>query len=65
MIKINGIEKEVPANTTVHKYLESHGYRIHLVAVERNGNIVPKSAYYTTLLCDLDEVEIVSFVGGG
>lgn len=68
MVKINGIEKELPANTTVSQYLEyleSQGYRINLVAVERNGDIVPKSAYDATLLQDLDELEVVSFVGGG
>ena len=62
MIKINGTEKELPANTTVSQYLETQGYRINLVAVERNGDIVPKSAYDTTVLQDLDEVEVVSYM---
>jgi sulfur carrier protein len=35
------------------------------VAVERNGEIVPKSAHASTLLADGDQVEIVVAVGGG
>jgi sulfur carrier protein len=35
------------------------------VAVERNGEIVPKSAHANTLLADGDALEIVVAVGGG
>jgi sulfur carrier protein len=35
------------------------------VAVERNGEIVPKSAHRHTLLADGDRLEIVVAVGGG
>jgi sulfur carrier protein len=35
------------------------------VAVERNLEIVPRSAYQSTLLCDGDRIEIVHFIGGG
>jgi len=35
------------------------------VAVERNGEIVPKSAHERTLLADGDALEIVVAVGGG
>ena len=35
------------------------------VAVERNGQIVPKAQYDGIVLEDDDVVEIVSFVGGG
>ena len=35
------------------------------VAVERNGEIVPKSAHPTTLIADGDRLEIVAAVGGG
>jgi sulfur carrier protein len=35
------------------------------VAVERNGEIVPKSAHEATLLADGDRLEIVVAVGGG
>ena len=35
------------------------------VAVERNGEIVPRSAHASTLLADGDRLEIVVAVGGG
>jgi len=35
------------------------------VAVERNGEIVPRSAHATTLVADGDALEIVVAVGGG
>ena len=35
------------------------------IAVERNGEIVPKSAHADTLVADGDELEIVVAVGGG
>ena len=35
------------------------------IAVERNGDIVPKAQYPDTVLEDGDSVEVVSFVGGG
>ena len=42
--------------------LELQGKRI---AVERNGEIVPKSAHGSTLIADGDRLEIVVAVGGG
>jgi sulfur carrier protein len=35
------------------------------LAVERNGEIVPKSAHASTLVADGDRLEIVVAVGGG
>jgi sulfur carrier protein len=35
------------------------------IAVERNGEIVPKSAHSTTFVADGDRLEVVVAVGGG
>jgi thiamine biosynthesis protein ThiS len=35
------------------------------VAIERNLEIVPRSAYARTPLADGDRIEIVHFIGGG
>ncbi len=35
------------------------------IAVERNGEIVPRSRYAATPLADGDQLEIVAAVGGG
>ena len=64
MVKING-EKLNIAGKTVAEYLATTNYDPKRIAVERNGDIVPKSQYADTLLCDGDNVEGVSFVGGG
>ena len=64
MVKINGEELNVTGKTAEQFLLES-GYDIKRVAVELNGDILPKVQYECTILQDGDSVEIVSFVGGG
>lgn len=64
MVKINGKELEL-AGKTLAEYLAATDYDIKRIAVERNGEIIPKSQYAETVLEPGDSVEIVSFVGGG
>lgn len=64
MVKINGKETEV-SNVTVAEYISQTSYDVKRIAVERNGDIVPKSQYDKVVLKDGDCLEIVSFVGGG
>lgn len=64
MVKINGAELNA-AGRTVAEYLAENGYDIKRVAVELNGDILPKAQYDSTVLQDGDSVEVVSFVGGG
>ncbi len=64
MVKINGEEKNA-VGKTVAEYLTESDYDIKRVAVELNGDILPKVQYEITLLKDGDNIEIVSFVGGG
>lgn len=64
-ITLNGAAREFPLNTSVIELLQSLGYAGKRVAVERNGEIVPKSQHTTTILQDSDQVEIVVAVGGG
>ncbi len=35
------------------------------IAVERNREVVPKSAYAETMLVNHDQLEIIHFIGGG
>ena len=53
------------SDINVKKYLIDSGYDLMRVAVELNGEILPKSEYENTNLNDGDSVEVVSFVGGG
>lgn len=64
MVKINGESFDIDGKT-LSEYLETTNYDPKRIAVERNGDIVPKSKYSETLLSDGDSVEVVSFVGGG
>lgn len=64
MVNINGEPREM-AGMTLAEVLSATDYDPRRIAVERNGDIVPKSAYGETVLCDGDAIEIVCFVGGG
>lgn len=64
MVKINGEELNI-AGKTLAEYLRATSYDPKRIAVERNGDIVPKAQYGETILKDGDSVEVVSFVGGG
>ena len=64
MVKING-ENINAAGLTISEYIDKSNYGTSRIAVERNGEIVPKASYGTTVLEDGDELEIVQFVGGG
>ena len=64
LVKINGELRDVTGKT-VSECLVADGYDVKRVAVERNGQIVPKAQYDGIVLEDDAVVEIVSFVGGG
>lgn len=64
MVKINGKISDA-VGKTISEYLSENDFNIKRVAVELNGDIVPKGKYKTTYFCDGDCAEIVSFVGGG
>ena len=64
VVNVNGTERDI-AGKTVSEYLAEASYDIRRIAVERNGDIVFKSQYDTTVLEDGDHLEVVSFVGGG
>lgn len=64
-ITVNGKTEGLERSTTIEEYLKTRQYRRDRVAVERNGEIVPKSRYGEMVLAEGDQLEIVSFVGGG
>ena len=65
MIIVNGKEINLTENTTVAEYLEQNQYQVKRIAVELNGDILPKYSYSDTKLKDGDRLEVVTFVGGG
>ncbi|MDP2880020.1 MAG: sulfur carrier protein ThiS [Azonexus sp.] len=64
-LKINGEARQFSAALTVTGLIERLGYSGKRIAVERNGEIVPKSQHATTALVSGDQLEIVVAVGGG
>ena len=50
---------------TLKELLEQRGCVPDRVAVELNGEVVPKADYAATMLSDDDKIELVTFVGGG
>lgn len=63
-ILLNGEDTEVEA-TNLLSLIESIGLDARKVAIEKNLEIVPKSAYVQTAIAEGDRLEIVHFVGGG
>ena len=65
MIRVNGTEEAYSDEMTVMEYVSAKGYRTNRIAVERNGQSVPKSVSESIAIKDGDSLEVVSFVGGG
>ncbi|HUO22457.1 MAG TPA: sulfur carrier protein ThiS [Caulobacteraceae bacterium] len=62
---INGEERALDSVSDVAGLMAALGLDRRKVAVERNLEIVPRSAYDATPLADGDRIEIVHFIGGG
>ena len=62
---VNGATQRFEGPLDVAALLEQLAMAGKKVAVERNGEIVPKSAHARTLIGDGDQLEIVVAVGGG
>lgn len=64
-IFVNGEQRDVENAPTVADLVAALGLETRKVAVERNLEIVPRSTYGATALADGDQIEIVTFIGGG
>jgi sulfur carrier protein len=64
-VTVNGAAQRLEAHLALGALLERMALQGKKIAVERNGEIVPRSAHPTTLLHDGDQLEIVVAVGGG
>ena len=64
LLMINGEQVEA-AGKTLSDYLKEAGYDTRGIAVERNGEVIPRSRYDSTILKDGDQVELVHCVAGG
>ncbi|MEM8933732.1 MAG: sulfur carrier protein ThiS [Acidobacteriota bacterium] len=64
-ITVNGTPTDAPDDATIGSWLHAIGRDPRVVAVERNGEIVPRARFAETPLADGDRLEIVQFVQGG
>ena len=64
-LTVNGETRAFGALASLLDLVTELGLDARKVAVERNLEIVPRSAYGRTALADGDRIEIVHFIGGG
>ncbi|PLC52863.1 thiamine biosynthesis protein ThiS [Pollutimonas nitritireducens] len=64
-ITLNGKPLQLEHASTIAELIAFLGYQGKRIAVEANGDIVPKSQHGNTTLAEGDQIEIVVAVGGG
>lgn len=64
-IRLNGETRPLPAGSTLAALLAELGLTERRVAVEVNGDIIPRGRHAEHVLQDADTVEIVHALGGG
>jgi sulfur carrier protein len=64
-IRLNGDALALPAPCTIAELLAAQGLAERRVAVEVNGEIVPRGRHADHVIADGDVVEIVHALGGG
>jgi sulfur carrier protein len=62
---INGAPRTFPASLTLRQLIEALDLQGKRIAIEKNGEIVPRSQHADTPLASGDRLEIVVAVGGG
>lgn len=63
-VTVNGQQRDLPVGETVRLLVARYNLTPDKVAIELNRRLL-QSARYDTMLKEGDEVEIVTFVGGG
>ena len=64
-VSINCAARQLPDPTSVAALIEEMGLAGKRIALERNGEIVPRSSFPAQQLADGDKLEVVIAVGGG
>ena len=64
-ITVNGAPRELPVPLTFSQLLDELSLAGRRLAVERNGEIVPRSRFGEACVADGDRIEVVMAVGGG
>lgn len=64
-IQLNGAEVPATIGVTLGQLLDQRGVERRMIAVEYNGEILPRYEYDNVVLSDGDRLEVVQMVGGG
>ena len=64
-ISLNGEDKSLDENTSLQQLLGTLNLEGKRLAVEINGDIIPKSQHQSRLIHEGDKIEIVQAIGGG
>ncbi|WP_435628018.1 sulfur carrier protein ThiS [Candidatus Ferrigenium straubiae] len=64
-VSINGASRQFPQAISIAALIEEMGLTRKRIALERNGEIVPRSQFAAQQIADGDRMEIVVAVGGG
>ena len=64
-ITVNGKTRTLEAELSLQDLLQDLGMTTGQIAVELNGNIVPRSQFSSQRISNLDSIEIVQAIGGG
>lgn len=64
-ITVNGRSVEIESSMSVRQLLDTVDVPPNYLAVEVNGDVVPRELYAVTLVVANDNVEVVTLVGGG
>ena len=64
-VVLNGAPREFPAPLTFAQLIDALALAGRRLAVERNGEIVPRSRFGEARVADGDRIEVVMAVGGG
>ncbi len=62
---INGVARQLKDSYTIEVLIAELGYTGRRIALELNGDIVPRSLYAERVVTEGDKLEIVVAVGGG
>lgn len=64
-VRVNGEQRQMPAQTALAAFLAAQKVPARFVAVAVNNEVVPRADHAQVILQDGDVVEIVRMVGGG
>jgi thiamine biosynthesis protein ThiS len=64
-VTINGATRQLPQNINISGLIDDMGLAGKRIALERNGEIVPRSTFAIQQIADGDKLEVVVAVGGG